>query len=150
MDLNVALTIVEQLKEALVEEIVRARDERALLRTLDAARLLDRSTRRQQFNAFAAGLERQLAAEIARASAASGLPEATIAGLAKVGGEDGAKLAASLAELRALAAALGELDVLNHHLAERTLKVVRGYTQALTARPNAYDRLGRNLASMGT
>lgn len=150
MTLVPALALLAELHAALAEEIGRAREERLLLRTLDATLLLDRAARRQQFNARAAALEQKLAAELARAAAAAGLPDATIAGLAKLGGPEGPQLAQALGELRALATALGELDVLNHHLAARTLKVVRGYTAALVARPSAYDRLGRNLAATGT
>lgn len=148
MNLAPALSMLKQLQAALSEEIVRARDERMLLRTLDGKALLERSVRRQQFNATTASLERQLAIEVARAAAATGLTEVTVGNLADVGGADGAKLKDALAEVRSLAAALGELDVLNHHLAERTLKVVRGYTRALIARPSAYDRSGRQAAGI--
>ncbi len=147
MSLLSALALLKQLQAALSDEIVRARDERTLLRTLDGKALLERTVRRQQFNATTASLERQLAVEVARAAAVSGLKEVTIANLAEVGGADGAALKDALAELRSLAAALGELDVLNHHLAERTLKVVRGYTETLIARPSAYDRMGRRSAA---
>jgi hypothetical protein len=151
MNLTSLLAVLKGLQLALQEEIERARTERQLLRTLDAQALLERAARRNHFNSRAAALERLLAVESARAAAAAGLPEKTrLADLAAAGGRDGIALKSLLAEVHALAAALGELDQLNHSLAERTLKVVRSYTAALVARPAAYDRMGRNLAAVGT
>lgn len=120
-----AFALAEQLKAALTGEIANAREERGLLRALDGKGLLERSARRQQFNTTAAALERQLVAAL------NATPLRSI------------DLTQALSEVRSLAAALGELDVLNHHLAERSLKIVRGYTNAVAPKPAAYDRLGR-------
>ena len=49
--------------------------------------------------------------------------------------------------MRALAAALQELDALNRLLASRALACVRGYVNALTGPPTAYDRRGASTSS---
>jgi hypothetical protein len=51
-------------------------------------------------------------------------------------------LAHILAEVRALAGALQEIDRLNLALAGRALACVRGYVEALQPKPRAYDRRG--------
>jgi hypothetical protein len=55
---------------------------------------------------------------------------------------EGRPLAEALAEVRALASALHELDALNRLLSERALLCVRGYLDAVAPPVSAYDRYG--------
>jgi regulator of sirC expression with transglutaminase-like and TPR domain len=137
-----ALSTAADLRRALEAEVERARHEREALRTLDSARLFASATARAAFNAEVARLESALAARLARAAGALGLPEVTLARLALRAPAEAAALAALLADVRSLAAALAELDRLNLALAGRAAACVQGYLNALSPTPAAYDRRG--------
>jgi hypothetical protein len=140
--LEEALTTAHRLKEALEAEVERARHEREVLRTLDSDRLFAGASARAAFNAEVAALEQRLASALARAAGALGLSEVTLARLVIRVPEEAEALARVLADVRALAGALAELDRLNLLLAGRALACVQGYLTALAPAPSAYDRRG--------
>ncbi len=142
MDLENALETAGQLRDALAAEVESARAERQLLRTLDAERLFARAAERAAFLARTSQLERALGASLARATSSIGLGELTLERLRKAAPVAGAAIADLLSEIRALAAALQEIDALNVQLARRALACVRGYVDALHPAPRAYDRRG--------
>ncbi len=146
MELENALEAAGRLRDTIAAEVERARDERRLLRTLDAAGLFARAAQRGEFLAEVARLERELASSLARAAAALGLPEVTLERLRLRVPRQGEALARVLSEVRALAGALREIDALNLKLAGRALTCVRGYVQALQPAPLAYDRRGARAA----
>jgi hypothetical protein len=147
MDLEIALEKAAQLRDALAAEVESARDERQLLRTLDARGLFARAATRNHFLAEVARLERELAAALSRAAAALGLSELTLEALRARAPGPGERLAHTLSEVRALAGALHEIDRLNLQLAGRALACVRGYVEAVQPAPRAYDRRGTRAAS---
>jgi hypothetical protein len=137
-----AIEVTERMREALAAEVGRAREQRLLIRKLDSEKLYQRAQARAEFNVTLGRLESELAAELATAGQALGLTEVSIDGLrARIPGE-ARKLADSFGQVRALAAALQELDALNRQLAGRALSCVRGYVNALVGPANAYDRRG--------
>ena len=142
MDLENALEMAGQLRDAIAAEVERARDERRLLRKLDAAGLFARAAQRGKFLAEVTRLERELAVSLARAAKALGLPDVTLERLRLRVPEQGHALSRILSEVRALAGALREVDALNLQLAGRALACVRGYVEALHPVPRAYDRRG--------
>ncbi|HXU83286.1 MAG TPA: flagellar export chaperone FlgN [Polyangia bacterium] len=144
--LNRAIEITERMRDALAAEVARAREQRLLIRKLDSAKLFERAQLRAQFNATLAQLEAELAAELAEVGQRLGLREVSIDVLRTRNPGEARKLAESFAQVRALAAALSELDALNRQLAARALSCVRGYVNALTGPANAYDRRGMSTA----
>ncbi|GEJ59177.1 flagellar export chaperone FlgN [Anaeromyxobacter diazotrophicus] len=146
MDLEHALELAGQLRDAIAAEVERARDERRLLRALDAAGLFARAAQRGEFLAEVARLERELATALGRAASALGLAEVTLERLRLRVPREGEALARVLSEVRALAGALREIDALNLQLAGRALSCVRGYVQAVRPAPLAYDRRGLRAA----
>jgi hypothetical protein len=150
MTLEHAVATAAGLRDVLAREVESAREERRLLRKLDASGLFARAAQRGAFLAEAQRLEGELAAHLARAAAALGIREVTLDALRAAAPEVGGRLSDVLGEVRALAGSLAELDRLNHALAQRALSCVRGYVQALAPAPSAYDRRGvRALGSAG-
>jgi len=137
-----AIVITLQIRDALRAEVDRARAERALIRAMDVEGLLRRATVRAEWNAQCNQRQAQLSAELAHAARAHGLSEVTIDRLRGVAPAATERLAQAFAEVRALAAALAELDDLNRALGQRALSFVRAYLGALNPRPAAYDRRG--------
>lgn len=137
-----AIETTEQMREALAAEVARAREQRLLIRKLDSEKLFQRAQQRAQFNVGLAQLENQLGAELAEVGQRLGLREVSIDGLRARLPNEARKLGESFAQVRALAAALAELDALNRQLAARALSCVRGYVNALVGPANAYDRRG--------
>jgi hypothetical protein len=137
-----AIEITERMREALAAEVGRAREQRLLIRKLESDKLFQRAQERAVFNVTLVDLETHLTQELAAAGRSLGLPEVTIEGLRSRVPTEGRKLADSFAQVRALAAALQELDALNRQLAARALSCVRGYVNALIGPANAYDRRG--------
>src|SRR5690242_15401370 len=103
MDLEHALELAGQLRDAIAAEVERARDERRLLRGLDAAGLFARAAQRGEFLAEVARLERELATALGRAASALGLAEVTLERLRLRVPREGEALARVLSEVRALA-----------------------------------------------
>jgi hypothetical protein len=144
--LEEALATAHELRRALQLEVERAQREREVLRTLDSDRLFQGAAARAGFNAEVARLETALAGALARAAGALGLSEVTMHRLAVRSPAAAAELATVLADIRALAGALAELDRLNLMLAGRALACVQGYLTALNPAPAAYDRRGLRAA----
>lgn len=145
--LEEALATAHELRRALQLEVERAQREREVLRTLDSDRLFSGAAARAAFNAEVARLETALAGALSRAAGALGLSEVSMARLTALAPEGAGELARLLADIRALAGALAELDRLNLMLAGRALACVQGYLTALSPAPAAYDRRGLRAAS---
>jgi hypothetical protein len=142
MVLGEALDSAEELREALAGEVAAARGERQLLRSLDSQALLRRAAARAEFQALLARLEARLHGALAGAARRLGIGTVTLAVLAEHEPRDAAALSRIFGEVRALAAALAELDRLNQFLADRALRLVRSYVDAVAPAPSAYDRRG--------
>jgi hypothetical protein len=140
MSLAVALGQAEEIRALLKAEVERARSQRKLIRTLDAAGMLSYAQARGAANTRLAALEAALAESLR--AAAQGRPTLALADLRGLPGREARPLADALAEVRALACALHELDALNRFLAERALTCVRGYLDAVSPPVAAYDRYG--------
>lgn len=150
MTLEHAVATAAGLRDVLAREVESARAERTLLRELDVSGLFSRAAQRGALLSEAQRLEGELAGHLARAAAALGLRQVTLDGLRDAAPEVGGRLSDVLAEVRALAGSLSQLDRLNHALASRALACVRGYVQALAPATSAYGRRGgRALASAG-
>ncbi len=145
--LEEALATAHELRCALQREVERAQREREVLRTLDSDRLFAGAAARAAFNAEVARLESALAAALSRAAGAMGLSEVTLQRLALRAPQGAAELSKTLADIRALAGSLAELDRLNLLLAGRALACVQGYLTALNPAPSAYDRRGARSGS---
>jgi hypothetical protein len=141
-ELEQALAVTENMRKALETEVIRAREQRLLIRTLDSKKLFDYAQLRSEFNFTLATLEGELAKRLSEATAALGLTAVTLDQLRSRVPAWAKRLGDAFAQVRALAAALQELDTLNRLLGERALTCVRTYVAALTAQPNAYDRRG--------
>jgi glutathione S-transferase len=146
MVLDEALDSAEKLCEALAGEVAAARGERHLLRSLDSQALLRRAAARAEFQAQLARLEGRLHDALASAAGRLGIGTVTIAALAEREPRGASALSRTFGEVRALAAALAELDRLNQILASRALRLVRSYVEAITPSPGAYDRRGGRAA----
>ncbi len=148
--LEEAHATAEALRRTLAAEVERARRERSALRTLDSDRLFESAAQRAAFNAGVADLEARLADALGRAADRLGLGEVTMARLSAHAPAEAAALSRVLADVRALAGALAELDRLNLMLAGRALACVQGYLTALAPPSQAYDRRGaRSAAARG-
>ncbi|HXI58939.1 MAG TPA: flagellar export chaperone FlgN [Polyangia bacterium] len=137
-----ALTVVDNICKALEAEVERARQERALIRTMNVDGLVHRATLRAGFNDQVRRLQEELGAALSAAGAALGLKEVTVAALRDYLPEQASYLEEGLASIRSLAAALAELDELNRLLGQRALSYVRAYLGALNPTPTAYTRRG--------
>lgn len=150
--LEEALAITVELRRVLESEVDRARTERQALKSLDSDRIYAGAAARSSFNAAVAELESRLAGALARAAgvdpAASRSGQAepkdqvTLERLAARAPGETASLSRVLADVRALAGALAELDRLNLLLAGRAMACVQAYLTALQPAPTAYDRRG--------
>src|SRR3954468_2741778 len=145
-NLENAIAVTHQIRDALRAEVERARAERVLIRAMDVEGLMRRATARAEWNALCNQKQAQLSSELALVARAYGLKEVTIDGLRGIAPAPTDRLAQAFAEVRALAAALAELDDLNRALGQRALSFVRSYLTALSPRPTAYDRRGMALA----
>lgn len=143
--LEEALAITVELRRVLESEVDRARSERQALKSLDSDRIFAGAAARSSFNASVAELESRLAGALARAAGAAGpesKDEVTLERLAERAPGETASLSRVLADVRALAGALAELDRLNLLLAGRAMACVQAYLTALQPAPTAYDRRG--------
>ncbi|HEY2904190.1 MAG TPA: flagellar export chaperone FlgN [Polyangia bacterium] len=140
--LEQALTVVDSIRKALEAEVGRARQERALIRTMDVDGLVHRAALRATFNDQVRRLQSDLAAALGAAAAVLGLKEVTAAALRALQPEQATRLEEGLGAIRALAAALAELDDLNRILGQRALSYVRAYLGAMNPTPTAYTRRG--------
>ena len=140
--LHRATTTTEQIRDALTAEIAVARHERVLIREMNVDGLNLRAAKRAEFNLRLAELQRQLGQQLGEAGRQLGLPEVTLESLKANAPTPGRRMADLLAEVRALAGTLSELDGLNRMLGQRALAYVRAHLTALDPRPSAYDRRG--------
>lgn len=147
-NLERAIDTTEQIRDALATEIVIAREERVLIRNIDVAGLNLRAAKRVAFNEKTADMQRTLAATLAEVAQSFGLTDVTLDGLQERAPEFGKRMATILAEVRALAAALSELDHLNRMLGQRALTYVRAHLSVLCPKPAAYDRRGGSAAEV--
>jgi hypothetical protein len=141
-NLENAIALTNQIRDALRAELERARAERTLIRAMDVEGLLRRAAARAEWNALVNKRQAQLSTELGLAARVYGLTEVTVERLRAVAPAATERLAQGFAEVRALAAALAELDDLNRTLGQRALSFVRAYLSALSPRPAAYDRRG--------
>ena len=139
-----AIAVTRELKAALACEVENAQEQRQVLKSFDGERLFEMAMQRERFNVRASSLQGRLAEALALAGKALQLPSVTLEALVVASPQEGQKLAAELAEIRALASALSELDLLNQLLAEKALSCVKAYTQQLQPTVTAYDRRGFN------
>jgi hypothetical protein len=137
-----AIGLTEGIREALGVEIALARQERVLIREMDADGLNGRAAKRADFNQKTAQLMAALAETLRDAGRELGLSGVTLEGLQGRAPVEGGRLSAVLGEVRALAAALAELDALNRMLGQRALSYVRAHLAVLSPKPAAYDRRG--------
>jgi hypothetical protein len=137
-----AIATTEEIRDGLAAEIGVARDERVLIRNMDIDALFARAVKRNDFNLRTAGLQQRLALELGQVAEGFAMSEVTLDGLQARAPELGRRMSAVLAEVRALAAALAELDGLNKVLGQRALSYVRAHLSVLSPRPSAYDRRG--------
>lgn len=142
-----AISTTEEIRDALAAEIEVARDERVLIRNMDIDGLFARAAKRNDFNLRTAGLQQRLAGELGEVAQGFGMTEVTLDGLQSRAPGLGQKMSAVLAEVRALASALAELDGLNKVLGQRALSYVRAHLAVLSPRPSAYDRRGTSASA---
>ncbi|MES1209747.1 MAG: flagellar export chaperone FlgN [Pseudomonadota bacterium] len=145
-NLERAIETTEMIRDALAAEIVVAREERVLIRGMDIDGLFLRAAKRAEFNQTTATLQQELAQSLGETARAFGLTQVTLEGLKGRAPEAGQRMANVLAEVRALAAALAELDSLNRMLGQRALSYVRAHLAVLSPKPSAYDRRGGSAA----
>jgi FlgN protein len=145
-NLERAIKTTEQIRNALASEIVVAREERVLIRNMDVDGLNLRVARRAEFNQRTAVLQQELTVALGEVALGSGLKEITLEGLMALDPALGQRMSAVLAEVRALASALAELDSLNRLLGQRALSYVRAHLAVLCPKPSAYDRRGGSSA----
>jgi hypothetical protein len=141
--LECAISLTESIRAALTVEVAIARDERVLIREMDADGLNDRARKRAEFNRRTSALMVELGEALGSAGAQLGLTGAvTLETLQARLPVEGKRMSGLLAEVRALAAALAELDELNRMLGQRALSYVRAHLAVLSPKPAAYDRRG--------
>lgn len=145
-----AIVTSQALEQTLDEEVARARNQRVLIRNFDAQALLDRAAVREGWNRRVRTLQQELGKHLMEVAEQYGLREVTIESLGLVAAEPARRLAESLAQVRALAGTLNELDALNHHLAQRASAVVRGFLGALTGGSATYNQRGESRPVTGS
>jgi len=143
MSLSNALDAALKLKVALATEVARSKDVRHILKDLRSSELLAQATVRQAFNEHSAYLSSVLTRAVAEYAASLGQGDVTLEQIRQAAPFEGEQLTGVFAELRALSAALAELDAFNFHLAERALTFVKAYVCHLAPRPTAYTRRGQ-------
>lgn len=141
-----AIQTTEAIRDALASEVGTAREERVLIRNVDVDGLNYRAAKRAEFNQRTATLQQNLAAHLAEVSLELGLTDVTLDGLNERAPAFGQRMSTLLAEVRALASALSELDNLNRMLGQRALSYVRAHLAVLCPKPAAYDRRGGSAA----
>ena len=140
--LSRAIELTEEIRASLEAEVAIAREERVLIRRMDSEGLLARASKRADFNTRTSALMVSLGQTLATAAAELGLTEVTMDALQSRAPEEGRQMAALLADVRALAAKLSQLDALNRMLSQRALSYVRAHLAVLSPKPAAYDRRG--------
>lgn len=142
MPLEAAISLSIELKDALSAEVKRARAARDVLKAMKVDELLVQATERDAFNRRSSQLSESLARVIDEVAKERGQQDVSLAQLSTWYPFEAAQLSSVFAEIRALTAALKELDAFNQTLAERALTFVRAYVAHLAPRPAAYGRRG--------
>lgn len=142
MPLEAAISLSLQLKDALAAEVLRARGARAILKAMQIDALLAQAAEREAFNQRSGHLSDSIAQALGVIAQAHGQKDVSLEQLTGWYPFEAAQLAAVFAEIRALTAALLELDAFNQTLADRALTFVRAYVSHLAPRPAAYGRRG--------
>jgi len=137
-----AIELTEGIRASLEAEVAVAREERVLIRRMDADGLNARAAKRAEFNTRTGGLMVSLGRTLAAAANELGLGEVTMDALQASAPVEGRRMAALLTEVRVLAKTLSELDALNRMLSQRALSYVRAHLAVLSPKPAAYDRRG--------
>ncbi|MDX2022240.1 MAG: hypothetical protein SF187_18535 [Deltaproteobacteria bacterium] len=145
-----AIATSQSLHKALGEEVARAQTQRELIKNFDSQALLERAALRGRFNNQVKHLQAQLADALKAVAQEYDMPVVTIEALGRLMAEPTDRLAASLAEVRALAGTLKELDALNRHLASRANAMVKGYLGALTGSSTTYNHRGESRPLAGS
>ena len=146
-----AIKLTEGIREALFAEVAVARNERVLIREMDADGLNQRALKRADFNQKTARMMAELGEALGSAGAELGLSGGvTLDALQTRVPVEGKRMSALLAEVRSLAAALSELDALNRMLGQRALSYVRAHLAVLSPKPAAYDRRGSGATTART
>lgn len=147
MSLEAAISTALSLRDALSQEVQRSRNARSILKAMEIDGLLRQAAERDAFNERSAMFSDQLARALADVAGAHQEKDVTLRQLESWYPFEGAQLASTFAEIRALSAALRELDQFNQTLAEKALTFVRAYVTHLAPRPTAYGRRGTLLSS---
>ncbi len=137
-----AIDATRQIRDALASQIVVAREERVFIRQMDVDGLQRRAAQRSIFNQQIATLQQALTTDLAQVRQDLGLDAVTLDELKERAPVLGRTLSSLLAEVRAAAAALSELDHLNRLLGRRALSYVRAHLAVICPKPSAYDRRG--------
>jgi hypothetical protein len=137
-----AVELTEEIRQSLAAEVAVAREERVLIRRMDADGLNARAAIRGKFNAKTTHLMTTLGKTLGAAAADVGISDLTMDALQAHAPAEGLRMAAILAEVRTLAASLSELDRLNRMLSQRALSYVRAHLAVISPKPAAYDRRG--------
>lgn len=147
MPLEAAIQTSLTLRDTLSAEVARSRNARAVLKAMQVEGLLRQAAEREAFNERSARLSERLAHELGAVAQAKGERDVTLKQLEQWFPFEGAQLASTFGEIRALTSALQELDTFNQTLAERALTFVRAYVTHLAPRPTAYGRRGALLSN---
>jgi hypothetical protein len=137
-----AIELTEEIRTSLEAEVSLAREERVLIRRMDADGMNARVAKRAEFNSRTSNLMVSLGRTLGAAAVDLGLTEVTMEALQTHAPVEGRKMAGLLAEVRILAKKLSELDALNRMLSQRALSYVRAHLAVLCPKPAAYDRRG--------
>ncbi len=143
MPLDTAISAALALRDLLTAEVARSQAARAILRSMRADALFEFASSREAFNQRSSHLAADLAQAIGAVAQEQGRTDVTLNELQATWPQEGQQLAAALAEIRALSAALKELDDLHQQMAARALTFVRAYVSHLSPRPTAYTRRGQ-------
>lgn len=117
-------------------------DERVQLRSLNAEKLFALAEQQAAFHARVRPLEQTLLEALHEVAQEHGLEEVTFASLQSLGAPEALALVATLTALRTQSGALSREQLLNRALIERSLQMLRAYTQAVSPKVTAYGRRG--------
>ncbi len=141
-----ALEVAEELEGELTRELSRAAGERAVLQSLDGARIEARVAERKEFEDRAGSLQERLRALL---RSLRGESEGPLLDRLQAGNDDEIQLGQRLTLLADKAAELSRINAQNQLVAERSLHFSRAWSRALTPRPAAYDRRGAETSAAG-
>lgn len=141
-EIEQALAITETLRTLIEEEVERARQRRALVRSLDSGGLLESVRHRDEFNRQVARFESELCELTTRALRRRGLTQGNLTTLVSSDPVHGAALARRLSELRELVRTLRETDAVTQNVTRHALRWIRSCVATVAPTPVAYNRRG--------